>query len=99
VRGLRAISDFEFEFQLALMNRKLSREIETFFLMTAQRYLYVSSRIIKATVMAGGSPEGLVPDYVLQILKKKFPGIRNCEPAIFTSEEDIHEEYSFPTSQ
>jgi len=75
VRGLRAVSDFEYEFQLALMNRKLSRNIETFFLMTAHRYLYVSSRIIKATVVAGGSPEGLVPDYVLQVLKKKFPAM------------------------
>jgi pantetheine-phosphate adenylyltransferase len=76
IRGLRAVSDFEFEFQLALMNRKLSRHIETFFLMTAHRYLYVSSRIIKQTVMAGGSPEGLVPDYVLRILKQRFPDIR-----------------------
>lgn len=77
VRGLRAVSDFEYEFQLALMNRKLSRNIETFFLMTAHRYLYVSSRIIKATVLAGGSPEGLVPDNVLKILREKFPGISN----------------------
>ncbi|MFA6221421.1 MAG: pantetheine-phosphate adenylyltransferase [Desulfomonilaceae bacterium] len=73
IRGLRAVSDFEYEFQLALMNRKLSRKIETYFLMTAHRYLYVSSRIIKATVYAGGSPEGLVPEYVLKILKEKFP--------------------------
>jgi pantetheine-phosphate adenylyltransferase len=77
IRGLRAVSDFEYEFQLALMNRKLNRNIETFFLMTAHRYLYVSSRIIKATVVAGGSPEGLVPDYVLQVLKQRFPGISN----------------------
>jgi pantetheine-phosphate adenylyltransferase len=77
VRGLRAVSDFEYEFQLALMNRKLSRNIETFFLMTAHRYLYVSSRIIKATVLAGGSPEGLVPEYVLRVLKQKFPTMGN----------------------
>jgi len=77
IRGLRAVSDFEYEFQLALMNRKLNRNIETFFLMTAHRYLYVSSRIIKATVLAGGSPEDLVPDYVLKVLKKKFPAISN----------------------
>jgi pantetheine-phosphate adenylyltransferase len=77
VRGLRAVSDFEYEFQLALMNRKLSRKIETFFLMTAHRYLYVSSRIIKATVVAGGSPKGLVPPYVLKVLKKKFPAIED----------------------
>jgi pantetheine-phosphate adenylyltransferase len=73
IRGLRAVSDFEYEFQLALMNRKLSRSIETFFLMTAHRYLYVSSRIIKATVFADGSPEGLVPNYVLKCLKNRFP--------------------------
>jgi pantetheine-phosphate adenylyltransferase len=79
VRGLRAVSDFEYEFQLALMNRKLSRNIETFFLMTAHRYLYVSSRIIKATVVAGGSPKGLVPNYVLNALKKKFPAIEDGE--------------------
>src|SRR5512139_3440209 len=78
IRGLRAVSDFEYEFQLALMNRKLSRKIETFFLMTAGRYLYVSSRIIKATLVAGGSPEGLVPEYVLGILKKRFPAIDNA---------------------
>jgi pantetheine-phosphate adenylyltransferase len=86
IRGLRAVSDFEYEFQLALMNRKLNRKIETFFLMTAHRYLYVSSRIIKATVVAGGSPEGLVPDYVLEVLKRKFPGISNhgldSEPSV-----------------
>jgi pantetheine-phosphate adenylyltransferase len=79
IRGLRAVSDFEYEFQLALMNRKLSRKIETYFLMTAHRYLYVSSRIIKATVFAGGSPEGLVPDYVLRALKEKFPQIGNAQ--------------------
>lgn len=79
VRGLRAVSDFEYEFQLALMNRKLSRKIETFFLMTAHRYLYVSSRIIKATLVAGGSPKGLVPPYVLKVLKKKFPDMEDGE--------------------
>lgn len=82
IRGLRAVSDFEYEFQLALMNRKLSRKIETYFLMTAHRYLYVSSRIIKATVFAGGSPEGLVPEYVLQVLREKFPNIRNAHGII-----------------
>jgi pantetheine-phosphate adenylyltransferase len=76
LRGLRAVSDFEYEFQLALMNRKLSRNIETFFMMTAHRYLYVSSRIIKATVLADGLPEGLVPDYVMNIMKEKFPNMR-----------------------
>jgi pantetheine-phosphate adenylyltransferase len=76
IRGLRAVSDFEYEFQLALMNRKLNRNVETMFLMTAHRYLYVSSRIIKATVVAGGSPKDLVPDCVLEMLRRKFPHIR-----------------------
>jgi pantetheine-phosphate adenylyltransferase len=70
LRGLRAVSDFEFEFQLALMNRKLNRDIETFFLMTAHRYLYVSSTIIKATFAAGGRPKGLMPDHVFKALQE-----------------------------
>jgi len=73
IRGLRAVSDFEFELQLALMNRKLNRDIETFFLMTGYRYLYVSSNIIKATAMAGGSVEGLVTPFVEEKLREKFP--------------------------
>lgn len=92
IRGLRAVSDFEYEFQLALMNRKLNRNIETFFLMTAHRYLYVSSRIIKATVLAGGSPEGLVPEHVLKVLKKKFPGIKNNSPKNHSRRRSRHEE-------
>jgi pantetheine-phosphate adenylyltransferase len=77
IRGLRAVSDFEFELQLALMNRKLNRDIETFFLMTGYRYLYVSSNIIKVTAMAGGSVEGLVTDYVAKKLKEKYPDAYN----------------------
>ena len=92
VRGLRAVSDFEYEFQLALMNRKLSRNIETFFLMTAHRYLYVSSRIIKATVVAGGSPKGLVPPYVLEVLKKKFPAIEDGEDELDSAPGEKYEE-------
>jgi pantetheine-phosphate adenylyltransferase len=72
IRGLRAVSDFEYELQLALMNRKLNRNIETFFMMTGYRYLYVSSNIIKATAMAGGSVQDLVTDYVAEKLKEKF---------------------------
>jgi pantetheine-phosphate adenylyltransferase len=64
LRGLRAVSDFEYEFQMALMNRKLSSEIETLFLMTGLRWIYISSRIIKEVVMSGGSVEGLVPQLV-----------------------------------
>ncbi|MGO9566092.1 MAG: pantetheine-phosphate adenylyltransferase [Desulfomonilaceae bacterium] len=92
VRGLRAVSDFEYEFQLALMNRKLSRNIETFFLMTAHRYLYVSSRIIKATVVAGGSPKGLVPPYVLKALKKKFPAIEDGEDQLDSAPGERYED-------
>jgi pantetheine-phosphate adenylyltransferase len=94
VRGLRAVSDFEYEFQLALMNRKLSRNIETFFLMTAHRYLYVSSRIIKATVVAGGSPKGLVPTYVLNVLKKKFPAIEDGEDQLDTAPGEKDEDHT-----
>lgn len=64
LRGLRAISDFEYEFQMALMNRKLSTEIETLFLMTGMRYIYISSSIIKEVVMSGGCVAGLVPEPV-----------------------------------
>ena len=72
IRGLRAVSDFEFELQLALMNRKLNRNIETFFLMTGYRYLYVSSNIIKAAAMAGGPVTDLVPECVEKNLREKF---------------------------
>jgi pantetheine-phosphate adenylyltransferase len=72
IRGLRAVSDFEWELQLALLNRKLNRNVETFFLMTGYRYLYVSSNIIKASAQAGGSVEDLVTDYVAKKLKEKF---------------------------
>lgn len=61
LRGLRAISDFEYEFQMALMNRKLSNEIETLYLMTGMRWIYISSRIIKEVVSSGGCVTGLVP--------------------------------------
>jgi len=64
LRGLRAISDFEYEFQMALMNRKLSTEVETLFLMTGIRYIYISSSIIKEVVMSGGCVNGLVPEPV-----------------------------------
>ena len=64
LRGLRAISDFEYEFQMALMNRKLSSEIETLYLMTGMRWIYISSRIIKEVVVSGGCVTGLVPEPV-----------------------------------
>jgi pantetheine-phosphate adenylyltransferase len=64
LRGLRAVSDFEYEFQMALMNRKLSTEVETLFLMTGIRFIYISSSIIKEVVMSGGCVNGLVPEPV-----------------------------------
>ena len=73
VRGLRAVSDFEHEFQLALMNRKMSRDIETVFFMTSFRYVYLSSSIIKDAAQHGGKFEDLVPEIVEEKLKEKFP--------------------------
>jgi pantetheine-phosphate adenylyltransferase len=71
VRGLRAISDFEFELQRALMNRRLSPEVETVFMMPAEPYTYVSSRLVKEVVALGGSVHGLVPEIVEARLRDK----------------------------
>jgi pantetheine-phosphate adenylyltransferase len=71
VRGLRAISDFEFEFQMALMNRRLNATIETVFMMPAEQYTYISSRLIKEVFSLGGTIEGLVPELVLARLHEK----------------------------
>jgi len=72
VRGLRAVSDFDYEFQLALMNRKLERKVETVFLMTGFRWIYISSSIIKDAAKHGGDVGGVVPAHVQAALKKKF---------------------------
>ncbi len=72
LRGLRAISDFEYEFQMALMNRKLSTEIETLYLMTGMRWIYISSRIIKEVVMSGGCVTGLVSPAVEKKLAERL---------------------------
>jgi pantetheine-phosphate adenylyltransferase len=71
VRGLRAVSDFEFEMQMALMNRRLNPEVETVFMMPAEPYTYVSSRLVKEVVALGGSVRGLVPDTVEDCLRNK----------------------------
>ena len=71
VRGLRAVSDFEFEFQMALMNRRLKPEIETVFMMPAEQYTYISSRLIKEVFALGGRVHGLVPDMVEARLRDK----------------------------
>jgi pantetheine-phosphate adenylyltransferase len=78
LRGLRAVSDFEYEFQMALMNRKLSRKPETMYLMTGARWIYISSRIIKEVVQAGGCVTGLVPEAVEEMMVKKFQ--MKCPP-------------------
>jgi pantetheine-phosphate adenylyltransferase len=72
VRGLRAVSDFEYEFQLALMNRRLERNVETVFLMTGFRWIFISSSIIKDAAQHGGDVTGLVPEHVQQRLKEKY---------------------------
>jgi pantetheine-phosphate adenylyltransferase len=71
VRGLRAVSDFEYELQMALMNRRLSPEVETVFMMPAEPYTYVSSRLVKEVVALGGSVHGLVPGIVEDRLREK----------------------------
>jgi pantetheine-phosphate adenylyltransferase len=71
VRGLRAISDFEYEMQMALMNRNLNPEVETVFMMPAETYTYVSSRIVKEVVALGGSVSNLVPSIVESRLRDK----------------------------
>jgi pantetheine-phosphate adenylyltransferase len=72
LRGLRAVSDFEYEFQMALMNRRLAAEIETVFLMPNERYTYLNSTIVKEVARLGGDLSGLVPEGVLSELAKRF---------------------------
>ncbi|MBW2466068.1 MAG: pantetheine-phosphate adenylyltransferase [Deltaproteobacteria bacterium] len=72
VRGLRAVSDFEYEFQLALMNRRLEREVETVFLMTGFSWIFISSSIIKDAAQHGGDVSGLVPEHVKLKLREKY---------------------------
>ena len=72
IRGLRAVSDFEFEFQMALMNRKLEAAVETIFLMPKEEYTYLSSRIIKEIARLGGDVSTFVPPVVSKALAKKF---------------------------
>src|SRR6059058_4891616 len=71
VRGLRAVSDFEYEFQMALMNRRLNAKIETVFMMPAEQYTYISSRLIKEVFALGGRVHGLVPELVEERLRGK----------------------------
>ncbi len=72
LRGMRALSDFEYEFQMALMNRRQTKNIETVFLMSGFKWFYTSSKLIKEVASLGGSVKGLVPDNVYQKLMEKF---------------------------
>jgi pantetheine-phosphate adenylyltransferase len=72
IRGLRAVSDFEYEFQLALMNRKLNPEMDTFFVMPSEKYVYLNSGLIKEISRMGGDISSLVPGEVLNNLKAKY---------------------------
>jgi pantetheine-phosphate adenylyltransferase len=72
VRGLRAVSDFEFEFQMALMNQRLNGKIDTIFMMPAEQYTYTSSRLIKEVFRLGGRVHGLVPEMVEERLRHKL---------------------------
>src|SRR5438067_10407602 len=98
VRGLRAISDFEFEFQMALMNRKLDPEIETIFLMPKEEYTYLSSRIVKEIARLGGDVSAFVPSLVAEALAKKFnPELGNAAAVICTSK-NLPRENSFESN-
>ena len=72
LRGMRAVSDFEYEFQMALMNRRLNREVQTVFLMTGLRWIFTSSSIIKEAARFGGDVSGMVPPLVNRKLKEKY---------------------------
>jgi pantetheine-phosphate adenylyltransferase len=72
IRGLRAVSDFDYEFQMTLMNRKLDSITETVFMTPSEEYMYVSSRLIKEVVGLGGRVTGLVPDFVEDALMRRL---------------------------
>jgi pantetheine-phosphate adenylyltransferase len=77
IRGLRAVSDFEYEFQMALMNRRLDHQLETVFLMPAEQYTYTSSRLIKEVFRLGGEVAGLVPPIIEERLRQKQASMRD----------------------
>lgn len=72
IKGLRAVSDFEYEFQMALMNKRLEKNAETFFMMTNESYSFLSSSVVKEIAMYKGGLKGLVPDEILNIIKNKY---------------------------
>jgi pantetheine-phosphate adenylyltransferase len=81
LRGIRAISDYEYELQMALMNRKLEPTLETVFMMPADKYSYVSSRLVREVALAGGPVRGLVPEVVEQKLREKVDPAYKLQPA------------------
>ena len=78
IRGLRAVSDFEYEMQMALMNRRLDEDIETVFLMPSEEYSFITSTIVKEAASYGGDVSSLVPKIVVQRLKKKYRSRQKC---------------------
>ena len=81
LRGIRAISDYEYELQMALMNRKLEPTLETVFMMPADKYSYVSSRLVREVAQAGGPVKGLVPEFVERKLREKLDPAYKLEEA------------------
>lgn len=79
IRGIRAVSDYEYELQMALMNRRLEPSVETVFLMSSEAYSFVSSRLVKEVASLGGSVSGLVPPLVESHLSKRFGATRNTK--------------------
>ncbi len=82
IRGLRAVSDFEYEFQMALMNKKLWKDVETVFMMSSENNMYVSSRIVKEIFSLGGCVKDLVPENVRTKLEKKFKELKKHKKGI-----------------
>ena len=80
IRGLRAVSDFEFEFQLALMNRKLNERVETIFMMPKDTYTFLSSRIVKEIARLGGDVSAFVPAHVESALRQKLGSLKRGSP-------------------
>jgi pantetheine-phosphate adenylyltransferase len=77
IRGLRVISDFEYEFQMALMNRRLAPDIETLFMMPNETYTYLSSRLVREIASFGGSVNGLVPPLVEERMRRRFKELKD----------------------
>jgi len=81
LRGIRAVSDYEYELQMALMNRKIEPTLETVFMMPADKYSYVSSRLVREVAQAGGPVKGLVPEVVEQKLREKLDPVYRLQEA------------------